>query len=251
MSQQTHDGNARMIESAGDSPPDDFFRLMRSHLLSLDSQRDAARVRRIGAEVLETFHRLDDLGKAVAVFGSAQLGPAEQWGHLAARTAHLLSENGFSVITGGGPGLMARTNAGAREGGSESVGLTIELGGREPVNPDVTLRVPYHYFFLRKFAFVKYAMGFVCLPGGFGTLDELFEALNLVRTQRLEPFPILLLGEDYWSGLVDWLRETVVDSGALRSSDLAAFEVVDDPQIVLERVEESAVLLEEQLGTEL
>lgn len=239
-----------MIDSAGE-PPDDFFHLMRSHLLSLDSEEDRARVERIGGEVLETFHRLDDLGKAVAVFGSAQSGPAEQRGELASRTGHLLSENGFSVITGGGPGLMARSNAGAREGGSESVGLTIELGGREPVNPDVTLRVPYHYFFLRKFAFVKYAVSFVCLPGGFGTLDELFEALNLVRTQRLEPFPILLLGEDYWSGLVDWLRETAVEAGTLRSSDLEAFEVVDDPQVALERVRESADLLAEQLGTEL
>lgn len=239
-----------MIDSAAESP-DDFFHLMRSHLLSLDSEEDRARVKQIGGEVLETFHRLNDLGKAVAVFGSAQSGPAEQWGELVSKTGHLLSENGFSVITGGGPGLMARSNAGARVGGSESVGLTIELGGREPVNSDVTLRVPYHYFFLRKFAFVKYAVGFVCLPGGFGTLDELFEALNLVRTQRLEPFPILLLGEDYWTGLVDWLRETAVEVGTLRSSDLEAFEVVDDPQVVLERVRESADLLAEQLGTDL
>lgn len=158
------------------------------------------------------------------------------------------------MITGGGPGLMSAANEGAAgvavdgETGDLSVGLTIDLPGEEPVYPHVELEVPFHYFFLRKLAFVKYTCAFVCFPGGYGTLDELFEALNLVRTHRLAPFPVLLYGPDYWGGLVEWLRGSAVEAGSLREEDLGLLEVVDEPSAVVDRVRECHRTLCRRLG---
>lgn len=200
------------------------------------AEADAARLARIEGEAQRAFRALADTRKAVAVFGSAREGLVPRWGALAARTVQAVSEAGFAVITGGGPGLMAMANRSARDAGGTSIGLTIELPGDEPANPYLELQVPFHYFFLRKLAFVKYACGFVCLPGGFGTLDELFEALNLKRTHRLDPFPVMLVGVDYWSGLIEWLTTTAVDEGALAPKDIDMLEVTDDPDHVVARL---------------
>ncbi len=142
---------------------------------------------------------------------------------------------------------MAAANEGASRAGGTSVGLTIDLPVQEPANPHLTLEVRFRYFFLRKLMFVKYACGFVCFPGGFGTLDELFEALNLVRTQKLSPFPVVLFGSEYWAGLAEWLHRTVQGSGGLREEDLHTFEIIDDPAAVVERVRGAYAVLCGQL----
>lgn len=225
-----------------------FFDLIHSHLDASGPTEDHQRVARIADETLRAFERLARVRKAVAIFGSAQERPVGAWGDAARRTARLLSHEGFAVITGGGPGLMAAANEGAAGGGVESVGLTIELPISEPVNRHVTLAVPFHYFFLRKLMFVKYCCAFVCFPGGYGTMDELFEALNLVRTHRLSPFPVLLYGSGYWSGLRDWLARDAVGAGCLTDADLAQFEIVDEPETVAARAVECHATICRALG---
>ncbi len=190
---------------------------------------EEARVQRITHEADQAVRRMANVRRGVAIFGSARELPAVRWGSIAGETARSLAEAGFAVITGGGPGLMAAANAGALQGHGTSVGLTIHLPSGEPSNQFLTLRVPFHYFFLRKFAFVKYACAFVILPGGYGTLDELFEALNLRRTHRLEPFPVILVGSEYWDGLLTWLRTAGVASGTISADDLGLLSVTDDP----------------------
>lgn len=204
----------------------------------VEDDKDDARVRRIATEAATSFHRMAGVGRAVAMFGSAREAPASQWGSLARETARALVEAHFAVITGGGPGLMAAANAGALQAGGTSVGLTIHLPDDEPPNEFLTLNVPFHYFFLRKLAFVKYSCAFVILPGGYGTLDELFEALNLRRTHRLDPFPVILVGSRYWADLLSWLRSTGVGSGALSEEDLSLVSTLDDPGEVVRIVEE-------------
>lgn len=212
---------------------------LRGHLVAPDRESDAARVHRIADEAAAAFEALAGVGKAVSLFGSARSGPADRWGELAERTSAALVRAGFAVITGGGPGLMEAANRGARIGGGESIGLTIHLPAmaQERANPHLTLHVPFHYFFLRKLAFVRYACAFVCMPGGFGTLDELFEALNLKRTHRMHPFPVLLVGSAYWTGLRQWLQDVCVAEGALEEADLHSIEITDDPEVVVARVQ--------------
>lgn len=210
---------------------------------------DQQRVLRISVEAMRSFRSLAGLRRAVSIFGSARVDLDPDWMSLAERTARLLSRAGFSVITGGGPGLMEAANAGGHAGGGGSVGLTIHLPLLgEPLNAHVLEPVPFHYFFLRKLAFVKYSCAFVCLPGGFGTLDELFEALNLKRTGRIEPFPVILLGSEYWTGLLEWLRKTSVKEGTLNDDDLELIEVMDDPEAVVERVRSAHAELCLELG---
>lgn len=220
-------------EPAGLAP---FFDLIHSHLQPGGSAEDHRRVARIADETLRAFERLARVRKAVSIFGSARSAPADRWGDAARRVARSLGHEGFAVITGGGPGLMEAANQGVEATGAESVGLAIDLPVQEPVNRHVTLPVLFHYFFIRKLAFVKYSCAFVCLPGGYGTLDELFEALNLVRTHRLAPFPVLLYGSEYWSGLRDWLAREAVTAGCLSEADLGLFELVDEPEAVAARV---------------
>lgn len=219
--------------AAGESP----LHLLRSHLASPPPSEDEERARRIHTEALRSFRALADARRAVSVFGSARASPLDRWGSLAERTATALTEAGFAVITGGGPGIMEAANRAAERAGGDSIGLTIHLPEEEEPNPHLSLRVPFRYFFLRKLAFVRYGCAFVCLPGGFGTLDELFEALNLKRTHVIEPFPVILMGSEYWKGLLDWLGSACVDAGTLSPDDLEAFEITDDPALVVSRVE--------------
>ena len=197
---------------------------------------DAERVERIAAELRRGFDLLHDVGFAVSVFGSArvQAGSAEY--ELACTVARELSKDGFAIITGGGPGVMEAANRGAKEGGSLSIGLNIELPFEQHQNPYLDREMTCHYFFTRKLFFVRYAIGFVVLPGGFGTLDELFEALTLSQTSKIRHFPVVLVGSDFWAAPVAWMRDRLVAGDKISPRDMDLFTVCDDPQEVVEAV---------------
>lgn len=191
---------------------------------------DPWRVMRIQSEFVEGFGALAEVGPAVSVFGSARTKPHEPEYGLGMEIGRGLVEAGYAVITGGGPGIMEAANRGAMEAGGLSVGLGIELPFEQGMNQWVDLGVNFRYFFARKTMFVKYAQGFVVLPGGFGTFDELFESLTLVQTHKVTEFPIVLVGTSYWKGLLDWLRGPVVDQGTISEKDLELIQLVDDPE---------------------
>ncbi len=189
---------------------------------------DPWRVLRIQAEFIEGFGALAELGPAIGVFGSARTPSDHPEYELAEEVGRKLVQAGFAVITGGGPGGMEAANKGASQAGGVSVGLGIELPFESGLNEWVDIGINFRYFFARKTMFVKYAQGFIVLPGGMGTLDELFEALTLVQTQKVTSFPIVLLGSDYWSGLIGWLRDTVLENGKISQRDLDLLTVTDD-----------------------
>jgi len=190
---------------------------------------DPWRVLRIQSEFVEGFGALAELGPAISVFGSARIKPGTAFYEMGETIGRLLVEAGFSVITGGGPGVMEAANKGAHEAGGTSVGLGIELPHEQGVNQYANLGINFRYFFARKTMFVKYAQGFIVLPGGFGTFDELFESLTLVQTRTVTRFPIVLVGHHYWDGLVEWLRESVLPEGTISEADFDLFTVTDDP----------------------
>jgi len=190
---------------------------------------DPWRVLRIQSEFVEGFGALAELGPAISVFGSARTRKSAPDYQMGVTIGRMLAEGGFTTITGGGPGVMEAANRGAFEAGGVSVGLGIELPHEQGVNKYVTLGINFRYFFARKTCFVKYSQGFIVLPGGFGTFDELFEALTLVQTRTITRFPIVLVGHAYWDGLVDWLRAVVVEEGKVSATDLDLFHVTDDP----------------------
>ena len=189
---------------------------------------DPWRVLRIQSEFVEGFGALAELGPAISVFGSARSKPGASDYEAAEQIAAKLVAHKYAVITGGGPGVMEAANKGAAEAGGVSVGLGIELPFEQGVNEHVNLGLNFRYFFVRKMMFVKYAQGFIVLPGGFGTLDELFEALTLVQTRTITRFPIVLFGHAYWDGLVSWLRDVVAEDGKVAASDLDLIMVTDD-----------------------
>ena len=189
---------------------------------------DPWRVLRIQSEFIEGFGMLAELGAAISVFGSARTKPEDQMYQAAEEFGRKLVAAGYAVITGGGPGVMEAANKGASEAGGVSVGLGIELPFENGLNEWVDIGMNFRYFFTRKTMFVKYAQGFVVMPGGFGTLDELFEALTLAQTRKVTSFPVVLFGTSYWSGLVDWLRETMLADGKISAADLDMFVVTDD-----------------------
>ncbi|MBB0243576.1 TIGR00730 family Rossman fold protein [Streptomyces alkaliphilus] len=197
---------------------------------------DPWRVMRIQAEFVEGFGALAELGPAISVFGSARTAPGSPEYELGVRIGRALAEAGYAVITGGGPGAMEAANRGALEANGVSVGLGIELPFEQGMNEYVDLGVNFRYFFVRKTMFVKYAQGFVVLPGGLGTLDELFEALTLVQTGKVTRFPIVLVGTDYWSGLVTWVRETLIARGKASPRDEHLFHLTDDVTEAIELV---------------
>jgi uncharacterized protein (TIGR00730 family) len=204
----------------------------------LSELTDAQRVLRIQDELRTGFKMLDHIGKAVSFFGSART-PRDHPRYRAAREmARELGHAGFAIITGGGPGIMEAANRGAREAGVPSVGLGIDLPGELGVNEYVEIALDFHYFFARKVMFVRYASGFVVWPGGFGTLDELLEAATLRQTEKIRYFPIVLIGSDYWRGLLDWLRDPVLAEGNIGAGDLASLAVRDRTSDVLALLED-------------
>ncbi len=205
---------------------------------------DPWRVMRIQAEFVEGFGLLAELGIAVSVFGSARVSRESAEYEVASDIAAGLVHAGYAVITGGGPGIMEAANKGAAEAGGVSVGLGIELPLEMGLNDYVNVGVEFRYFFVRKTIFVKYSQAFVVLPGGFGTMDELFEALTLVATGKITMFPIVLVGSDYWAPLLDWLKNTMLDSGYIGASELALLRVADDPEEVVKIIKEAHTGLE-------
>lgn len=190
------------------------------------------RVARISREFIRGFRALHFAPPCVTFFGSARFGEDTEHYSRARELAAEVAKLGFAVMTGGGPGLMEAANRGAKQVGGRSFGATIDIG-REPANAYVDTRVPFHYFFARKVVLVKYSYGFVHLPGGFGTLDEMFEALTLMQTDRLSEFPVVLYGSEYWGGLVNWIRSTLLVKGAIKPEDLDRFIITDDPSRVV------------------
>jgi uncharacterized protein (TIGR00730 family) len=199
-------------------------------------ETDPWRTLRIQAEFVEGFDAMARVGAAVTVFGSARTAESDPMYALARAIGRRLAETGYAVITGGGPGAMEAANRGCREGGGLSVGCNIELPHEQGMNQYVDLGVEFRYFFVRKVMFVKYADGFVILPGGLGTLDELFESLTLIQTGKVRHFPVVLVGRDYWAGLLDWMRDTMLQHGAIAAADLDLFHVTDDADEAVELI---------------
>ncbi len=195
---------------------------------------EAWRMFRIISEFTEGFDRLSELGFAVSIFGSARLAPNSEYYAKAALIAQLLAESGFAVITGGGPGVMEAANRGAREGSGKSVGLTIKLPHEEQPNRYQNISIDFRYFFARKVMFVKHSMGYVCMPGGMGTLDEFFEALTLMQTAKIYPLPLVLFGIEFWQGLIDWMRNSMLRLGTISEGDFDLITLTDDPEQVVE-----------------
>ncbi|MSR06231.1 MAG: TIGR00730 family Rossman fold protein [Gemmatimonadetes bacterium] len=191
---------------------------------------DPWRVLRITGEFVQGFDELADVEWAVVVFGSARTPREAPWYLRAVETAKLLGKEKFAIITGGGPGIMEAANKGAKESGTESIGLNIELPHEQYANPYLDREIDFRYFFVRKTMFVKYACAFVVFPGGYGSMDELFEALTLIQTGKVKNFPVVLIGTKYWKGLVDWLENTVAAERNISPEDLLLFHVTDDPQ---------------------
>ncbi|MQY03665.1 LOG family protein [Actinomadura macrotermitis] len=211
---------------------------------------DPWRVLRIQAEFVEGFGLLAELPRAVSVFGSARTKPDSAEYKLAVEIGARLHEAGYAVITGGGPGIMEAANKGADEAGGLSVGLGIELPFEQKLNDFLDIGLEFRYFFVRKTMFVKYSQAFIVLPGGFGTLDELFEAITLVQTKKITRFPIVLVGTQFWGGLVDWVKDQMLTSGKISPEDLDLFHLTDDPdeavRVVVEAHEEAARRLAEE-----
>lgn len=190
------------------------------------------RVFRIQSELVEGFETLNELGPAVTIFGGARFSNGNKYYRDAVTLSKMLADDGFAIITGGGPGIMEGANKGAKKGKAHSVGLNIEIPAEQVPNKYQDVTLSFRYFFIRKLMFIKYAIAYIIFPGGFGTMDELFEALTLVQTRRIESFPVILYGSEYWKGLVDWMKTTLVPNGAIGKEDFSFFSIVDTPEEV-------------------
>lgn len=189
---------------------------------------EAWRVLRIQSEIVDGIEHLIKIGYAVNIFGSARLGPESPYYVQGQQLGQLLSRAGINVVTGGGPGIMEGVNKGAFNEGALSIGLNITLPHEQAPNVFQDISLSFRYFFVRKFMFIKHSIAFAILPGGFGTLDEMFEALTLIQTEKTEPFPVVLIGREYWSGLIDWMTHTMLAHGCIGPKDMELFTVVDD-----------------------
>jgi uncharacterized protein (TIGR00730 family) len=201
-------------------------------------EMDHWRIFRIMAEFVEGFDRMHTFENAVTIFGSARLKPNHKMYRMAEETTKLLAQSGYSVITGGGPGIMEAGNRGAFLAKGDSIGLNIELPFEQKPNPYIKTLINFHYFFCRKVMFVKYAKAVIIFPGGFGTLDELFESLTLVQTGRMPKVPVILFGSQYWKGLQEWMKAMMLKEGCIDENDLYLYHVVDDPKEVVKIINE-------------
>lgn len=207
---------------------------------------EAWRVLRIQSELVDGIESLARLGGAVTIFGSARIKSDSTYYEEAMRLGGILGKEGIPVITGGGPGIMEAANRGCYGTAADSVGLNISLPTEQDPNPYQNVSLTFRYFFVRKFMFVKHAVGFVILPGGYGTLDELFEALTLVQTSKVRPFPIILLGSEYWQGLVEWIKNTMLSHGCIEEREMHLFSVVDDAESAAKIILQHARMLQAQ-----
>lgn len=197
------------------------------------TKEDPWRIFRIMSEFVDGFEELSDIEEAVSVFGSARAKPSNKYYKIAEETAGRLAKSGYAIITGAGSGIMEAANKGAKKAGGESIGLNILIPIIQKPNKYITRLLEFKYFFCRKVMFAKYAKALVAFPGGYGTMDEFFEAITLVQTKRIDPFPIVLVGRKYWKGLVDWLEGTLLANNAIDKSDLKIFNLADTPQEIV------------------
>ncbi len=214
----------------------------RQYVLDALSARESWRMFRIISEFVESIEAMSAIPKGVSIFGSARVQPGDYAYQQAEEIGRLLVDAGFSVITGGGGGVMEAGNKGASEAGGHSVGLNIELPFEQRPNPYANLRLNFRYFFVRKVIFVKYSVAYVVMPGGFGTLDELAEALTLIQTKRIHPFPVILVGSDYWSGLLEWMKGRQLANGMISPEDLELIRVMDDPEEVVHLIHQMVII---------
>jgi uncharacterized protein (TIGR00730 family) len=201
---------------------------------------DSWAVFKVMSEMVEGFEKLAKIGPCVSIFGSARTKPDNKYYLMAEEIAYLLTKKGFGVITGGGPGIMEAGNKGAHFSGGKSVGINIELPFEQHSNPfiDNDKLITFNYFFVRKLMFMKYSQGYIVMPGGFGTLDELFEAITLIQTNKMVNFPIALVGKDYWQGLLDWVKNSLLEAGNIKEKDLEIFKLVDSAEEAVAHIEE-------------
>jgi uncharacterized protein (TIGR00730 family) len=233
-----HNARVELYRHPPESPDEEILGAERPAVAS--TQSDDQRLERVQQELEAGFRALRGLGPAVSVFGSARVPEHDPQYELARTIGRRLGDAGLAVITGGGPGLMEAANRGARDAGVTSVGLRIKLPFEQGMNPYVDLPLHFDYFFTRKLMFVRYSSGYVVLPGGFGTLDETFDALTLIQTRRVRDFPVVLVDSDYWDGLLRWMRERLAAEGKIAPTDVELLEVSDDPDEVVELVRAGA-----------
>ncbi len=200
------------------------------------------RLFKILGEFVEGVEGLHDIGPAVSIFGSARTRPDDPTYNHARDIAARFAAEGFTVITGGGGGIMEAANKGATEAGGRSVGLNIRLPFEQKPNSFANRQLEFKYFFIRKVMFIKYAAAYIGMPGGFGTLDEIFEVMTLIQTRRIKPFPIILVGSEYWSGLIDWIRERLLDAGKISAKDLDIVQILDDPAEIVQTVKRIVIV---------
>ena len=204
--------------------------------------QDSWRMFRIMAEFVDGFEALAKYHPAVSIFGSTRVRPGDAVYQKAEHIGKLLAENGFAVITGGGPGVMEAANKGAFSAGGKSIGLNIELPLEQKPNPYTNITLNFRYFFVRKVMFVKYAVAYIILPGGFGTLDELLESITLIQTKKIRPFPVILVGSDYWRGFLDWMKEVVLKDEKISLADLEILQLIDEPGEIIKTIKKTVIL---------
>ena len=214
----------------------------KQYLINEITIEDSWRMFRIMAEFVDGFEALAKYHPAVSIFGSTRTRPGDEVYQRAEQIGKLLAENGFAVITGGGPGVMEAANKGAFSAGGKSIGLNIELPLEQKPNPYTNITLNFRYFFVRKVMFVKYAVAYIILPGGFGTMDELLESITLIQTKKIRPFPVILVGSNYWKGFLEWIKEVVLKEGKISSADLDIFQLIDDPQEVIKAIKRTVIL---------
>lgn len=214
----------------------------KQYLIDALSKEESWRIFRIMAEFVESIEVLSTVHNAVTIFGSARVKPGDKYYEKAEELGRLLVQNGFSVITGGGPGIMEAGNKGAAEAGGQSVGMNIKLPFEQKPNPYANVQIDYKYFFIRKVMFVKYAVAYVIMPGGYGTMDEFFEAMTLIQTRRVKSFPLILVGREYWQGLLDWLQNSMLRKDMILPFDLEMIQIIDEPEEIVKHIKKYVIV---------
>jgi uncharacterized protein (TIGR00730 family) len=215
----------------------------KQYLIDVMTVKDTWRLFKVVAELVDGFEMLSEFYPCISIFGSARVRPGDETYEKTVIIARELSQHGYHIITGGGPGIMEAGNKGAREGGAKSIGLNIHLPMEQEPNTYANVKLDFRYFFIRKLMFVKYAQAYIGMPGGLGTLDEIFEALTLIQTKRIKPFPVILVGSDYWSGLLDWIKNTLLPRKLISPEDLDLITVLDHPEEIVKTIKDRIGLL--------